>query len=463
MRIVWDRVEGDLFYKGEGILVNSGKFNDLTTEDARRAIAEEFGVIKTQYRLRDWLISRQRYWGPPIPMIYCAACAANGKGERKGMPGWYAEQDKNLPVKLPMVKDFRPKGTGESPLASVRSFYEVKCPACKSKARRETDVSDTFLDSAWYYLRYPNIKERKRPWDPSVIKKWFPVDMYIGGSEHSVLHLLYVRFIALLLDDLKLVKFAAKKSAPKGEPFPYFRAHGLVIKDGAKMSKSKGNVINPDEYVEKFSADVLRMYLMFLAPFETGGDFRDEGILGIERFLASVRRYFEARQEAANFKKPSPSSARKALHKSIKKVTEDIESLKYNTAISQLMILFNALEAAKTEGYLDAKDAADALKLIAPFAPHLAEELWHSDLCQASSIHIASWPKWNSKFMREETFTLIVQINGKVRASIAAPTGILEAEAGELALQDPRIKDLLQGQEPQRIIYVPGRLVNIVV
>jgi leucyl-tRNA synthetase len=231
----------------EGVLINSNNFDDMPSEKAKWEITKAVGGKRvTQYRLRDWLLSRQRYWGPPIPMIYCETCAKSGKGERKEMPGWYAVPEKDLPVKLPLVKNFRPTGTGKSPLASAKSFYEVACPACKSKARRETDVSDTFLDSAWYYLRYPNVGESKQPWDPKVTEKWFPVSMYTGGAEHSVLHLLYVRFLALALHDLKLLKFG-KSHSPEGEPFPKFRAHGLLVKEGAKMSKSKGNVVNPDE------------------------------------------------------------------------------------------------------------------------------------------------------------------------------------------------------------------------
>ena len=298
------------------------------------ALKKTNGKKKIQYRLRDWLISRQRYWGAPIPMIYCKECKNKGRGERKDMSGWYAVNERNLPVKLPYVKDFRPKGTGQSPLALVKSFYETKCPECGSKARRETDVSDTFLDSAWYYLRYPSIKEIKSPWNSAVTKRWLPVDMYIGGAEHAVLHLLYSRFTAMAFYDWGLVNFE--------EPFKKFRAHGLLVKEGAKMSKSKGNVVNPDEYIKKFGADVLRMYLMFLAPFEQGGDFRDAGIMGIKRFLRRVNKLVSnSTYQAVSSKN---SKLERLLHQTIKKITHDIENLHFNTAISSLMILFNEME-----------------------------------------------------------------------------------------------------------------------
>ncbi|MFY9463013.1 MAG: leucine--tRNA ligase, partial [Candidatus Sungiibacteriota bacterium] len=268
---------------GEGHLVGSGKFDGIHSEDARKKITDFVGgELTTQYRLRDWLISRQRYWGPPIPMIFCDACAAQKKGERKEMPGWYAVLEKDLPVKLPYIKNFRPTGTDQSPLASVEKFYKVRCPQCKSWARRETDVSDTFLDSAWYFLRYPSVRNKKAALDPVVTKKWLPVNSYIGGAEHSVLHLMYSRFVTMALHDARLLDFE--------EPFPRFRAHGLITKDGAKMSKSRGNVVNPDEYVRAYGADAVRMYLAFMAPFEQDGDFRDTGIRGTTRFLERVHK-----------------------------------------------------------------------------------------------------------------------------------------------------------------------------
>ncbi len=450
-----------------GILINSDKFNGLDSEAAKWKItAEVGGKRKIQYRLRDWLISRQRYWGPPIPMIHCEVCEKAGKGERKEMPGWYAVPEKDLPVKLPFVKDFRPQGSGSSPLAASKAFSDVRCPVCKNKAKRETDVSDTFLDSAWYYLGYllpfrnSKLGFRNSPISER-IKNWCPVDMYIGGAEHSVLHLLYVRFLALALHDLKLVNFGDSK-APKGEPFPKFRAHGLLIKEGAKMSKSKGNVVNPDEYIKNFGADTLRMYLMFLAPFEQGGDFRDAGVLGVSRFLERVWKF----RNNNNFSKKEDSSITRALHQTIKKVSDDVESLSYNTAISAMMILLNKFEE-KPE-LISLQNWIDFLKLLAPFAPHLSEELFqqaqnrNSQFIIRNSIHLSDWPKYNPELAKESGFTLIVQINGKVRASIEAPMGISEKNALALALQNERVKEFVSGT-PKRVIFVPNRLINLVI
>jgi len=450
-------------WEGEGELINSGeKFNGMPSEKAKWEITKFVGGNKKiQYHLRDWLISRQRYWGVPIPMIYCEHCAAESRGEQKEMPGWYTVPENELPVELPFIKDFRPKGKGESPLAMEKSFYETECPNCGGKARRETDVSDTFLDSAWYYLRYPSAKNDKNPWNPAMTKKWLPVNMYIGGAEHSVLHLLYSRFLTMVFYDLKLLNF--------DEPFSKFRAHGLLIKEGAKMSKSKGNIINPDEYIKKFGADVLRMYLMFLAPFEQGGDFRDAGILGPERFLKRVYNFFEINKD--KFMKelgfssrlvilgPENLNTKRQLAKSIKKVTEDIENLQYNTAISTLMTLLYYFEA-DNRTYLS--DAEDFIKLLAPFAPYLSEELWEK-LGHKTSIHKEKWPKYDPKLLREEKFELVIQINGKVRDKISAPMDISKKEAEKLALSQEKIKIWLKDKKVEKIIFVPNKLINIVI
>ncbi len=442
-------------YGGVGILVNSGKFDGMDSERAKWEITKFVGgKRKIQYRFRDWLISRQRYWGPPIPMIYCGNCAKAGRGEQRETPGWYAVPEKDLPVKLPIVKDFRPRGTGESPLATVKTFYEVKCPKCKEKARRETDVSDTFLDSAWYYLRYLNPKNKKSAIDKVLAKKWLPIDLYTGGAEHSVLHLLYVRFLAKVFHDWGLVSF--------DEPAKRFRAHGLLIKDGAKMSKSKGNVINPDEYIEKFGADTLRMYLMFLAPFEQGGDFRDSGILGVERFLARVWKLY-ARGIDTNIRMNTNDTNKdfeRLLNKTIKKVTEDIETLNYNTAVSAMMILLNEMER---QPKLSAKSYESFIKLLAPFAPYMVEEIWREVLGNKESIHISEWPKYDPKKIKDEKFTLVIQINGRVRDSVEVEAGISQAEVEKLVLVREKIREHLSGAKPKKIIFVPGRLVNLVI
>ncbi len=436
---------------GTGALMDSGKFDGMDSEAAKKEITKfVHGEMKMQYRLRDWLISRQRYWGPPIPMIFCEQCAKAGKGEQPEMSGWYAVPEKDLPVLLPYVENFRPTGSGVSPLASDKDFYEAACPACGASARRETDVSDTFLDSAWYYLRYLDPKNASAAVNDPRVKRWLPAALYTGGAEHSVLHLLYVRFVALALTDWGILAF------PDGEPFPKFRAHGLIIKDGAKMSKSKGNVINPDEYIRNFGADTLRMYLMFLAPFEQGGDFRDAGVLGIERFLKRVWNMGEG------FAAPGTGarSAGALLHRTIKKVADDIDNLHYNTAISALMILLNGLEEQQA---VAREDFEIFLKLLAPFAPHITEEIWREMFGRTTSIHREPWPIYDPKLLTEETITLVLQVNGKVRGTISLPSTLTEEEAKTAALADEGVKRALGGATPKKIIYVEKKLVNIVV
>jgi len=419
---------------------------DAPLVDTKVIVKKVGGKQKILYRLRDWLISRQRYWGPPIPMIFCPHCARAKKGERKEMPGWYTVPEKDLPVVLPKIKNVRPKGEGGSPLANVPTFYRMRCPACKREAVRETDVSDTFLDSSWYYLRYLDPKNKKEPFNKSLTKKWLPVDMYIGGAEHAVLHLLYVRFMAKVFQDWGLVNF--------DEPAKKFRAHGLLIREGAKISKSKGNIINPDDFVKEFGADALRMHLMFLGPFEEGGDFQDRGILGPVRFLERVWKLQE------KIGKESSKDALKALHQTVKKVTEDIESLGYNTAISALMICLTALEK---ESRVNRENYATFLKLLAPFAPHITEEIWRKVFGHKESIHLAPWPSYTQKLIKEETITLVVQINGRVRDTFEVPADISESKAKELALTRLKIQDSIAGQTIKRVIYVPGRLINLVV
>jgi leucyl-tRNA synthetase len=459
-------VRADQVQEEEGVMINSGFLNGMDIGAATRAVMDHmeekgWGEKVIQYHLRDWLVSRQRYWAPPIPMIFCDACAAAGKGERGDMPGWHTAPEKSLPVKLPFVKNFRPTGTDRSPLATVAGFYKVRCPACKKWARRETDVSDVFLDSAWYYLRYPSVKNKKAPWDPAITGWWLPVARYMGGAEHSVLHLLYVRFLAMALCDAGLIRF--------GEPMPTFRAHGLIIKDGAKMSKSKGNVVNPDEYIRAYGADALRMYLMFLAPWEQGGDFRDAGVRGITRFLERVWVLAQNhRSQTTDHKSIRNKETQRTLHKTIKKVTEDIENLQYNTAISALMILLNAYEASPDA--VSADDIKIFLKLLAPFAPHIAEEIWQGMGYGRTgktkkgfrSIHREAWPAHNPHLAREEEFSLVVQINGKTRAVIRLPRGTGESVAVSAARADDAVRRHLTA-DPRKTIFVPDRLINFVI
>ena len=433
----------DTAYTGEGHLVDSGAFDGTPSKEARKKISDFVrGVWKIQYRLRDWLISRQRYWGPPIPMIFCDSC------------GWNSVPENDLPVKLPFLKNFRPTGSGKSPLASVESFYETKCPKCDRKARRETDVSDTFLDSAWYFLRYPSVDEKKHSWNPATTKKWLPVNMYIGGLEHSVLHLLYSRFITMALHDFGYLSFE--------EPFTTFIGHGLITKDGAKMSKSKGNVVNPDQYIRAYGADAMRMYLAFLAPLTEGGDFRDSGIKGITRFLERVWRF----AGALDFKKTIDSregdaSVERAVNEAVKKITIDTERLQYNTSISALMVLLGVFEDKKagvTRSHFET-----FLKLLAPFAPFMAEELYQrAQKRKFQSIHREPWPKYDESILKESSFDLIIQVNGKVRGKISLPAGATEAEAREAALKLEAVKHYISGA-PKRIVFVPNKLINFVV
>jgi leucyl-tRNA synthetase len=425
----------------EGTLVNSGQFDGMSAGEAVTAITEWLesiggGAARTQYRLHDWCISRQRYWGPPIPIIYCDKC------------GTVPVPEEDLPVVLPETDDFRPDESGVSPLARLDSWYHVPCPKCGTTARRETDVSDTFLDSSWYFLRYPSTDYSDRAFDPELTKKWLPVSQYIGGNEHAVLHLMYSRFITMALHDLELLPFE--------EPYRSFKAHGTIVRDGAKMSKSRGNVVIPDEYIDRWGADTFRMYLMFLGPYQEGGDFRDEGIAGIRRFLDKVWTAVSA--APANAAPLAPTVQRK-LHQTVGKVTDDTEGLRYNTAISALMEYLNTL---RSEGGASAEALNPLLIMLAPFAPHMAEECWER-LGHGESIFDATWPAYDEALAREDEIELVVQVNGRVRGRVTATRDITEDDARALALGDETVKKHVDGKEIRKVIFVPGRLINIVV
>ncbi|MEK7108554.1 MAG: class I tRNA ligase family protein [Patescibacteria group bacterium] len=413
------------------------------------------GERRVRYRLRDWLISRQRYWGPPIPMIFCETCHAKGKGEREDMAGWYTVPEEDLPVKLPYIENFQPTGTEKSPLATVEPFYKVKCPSCGGEARRETDVSDTFLDSAWYYLRYPSTRSARSgqaPWDPEITERWLPVDAYIGGPEHAVLHLLYVRFLTMVFHDWGLLHFE--------EPFTRFFAHAHITKDGAKMSKSKGNIVTVDDYVRPYGVDAGRMYLMFLGPFDKGGDFRDAGIRGITRFLERVWRFVnEGRGQRVKGK--GGDDVDRIVHRAIRKVTGDIEELQYNTAISALMVLLNAFEEQPEA--VSADQVLVFLRLLAPFAPHMAEELWREALGEKGSIHRSPWPQTDLRYLKAERQTLVIQVNGKVRDRVEVEAGAGEAGVREMVLAREKVRQWIRGKPVKKFIYIPGRIMNVVV
>ncbi len=427
----------------DGVLVNSGEFDGLPCREARRRIvawlqAKGLATPQVQFRLHDWCISRQRYWGPPIPIIHCDRCGPVGVPER------------DLPVLLPMIEDFRPDASGVSPLARHKEWYYAKCPQCGAQGRRETDVSDTFLDSAWYYLRYPSTEFDDRPWDPQRTTTWLPPTSYIGGNEHAVLHLLYSRFVTMVLRELGRVHFE--------EPFPKFRAHGLIIKDGAKMSKSRGNVVIPDAYIQKWGADTLRMYLMFLGPFQEGGDFRDTTIIGVRRFLDKL---WTAAHEAVAAGSPSTLSAEveRKLHQTIKRVTTDTERLDYNTAISAMMEHLNTVR----EEHVVARQSMEPLiVMVAPYAPHLAEQLW-SLFGHERSVFTAPWPAFDERLAAAGDVEVVVQVNGKVRGRVTVSRGASEAEVVARAMQDEAVRKFVNGKPVRKTVYVQDRLVNFVV
>ncbi|HET9602810.1 MAG TPA: leucine--tRNA ligase [Gemmatimonadales bacterium] len=426
-----------------GMLEESGEFTGLpAAEGLHRIIAwlEATGAGKgvVQYRLHDWCISRQRYWGPPIPVIYCEKCGVVPVPER------------DLPVELPFLEDFRPDDSGTSPLARDESWYYVSCPECGGKARRETDVSDTFLDSAWYYLRYPSTEFDDRPFDAERTRRWCPVSSYIGGNEHAVLHLLYSRFIAMVLHELGHVDF--------DEPFARFRAHGLIVKDGAKMSKSRGNVVIPDEYIAKWGADTFRTYLMFLGPFQEGGDFRDEGISGPRRFLDKVWALVgDAAADTVLRDIPRPVEVK--WHQTLMRAHDGLESLRYNTAIAACMELLNTLREA---GCSDRRVVEDMVVMLSPFAPHFAEECWER-LGHTTSVFDERWPEWDAALAVEDNVEVAVQVSGKTRSRVTVARGSNQDAVLAAAMADEATKRFVGEATPRKVIYVADRLINIVV
>ncbi|HAZ16725.1 MAG: Leucine-tRNA ligase [Parcubacteria group bacterium GW2011_GWA2_43_13] len=470
-------------YTGDGIMINSAEFDGMNSEEAKWKITEKVGGKRvTQYRLRDWLISRQRYWGAPIPIVYCQTC------------GQQPVPEDQLPVMLPTDVDFKPHG--ESPLAQSKDFQKnVVCPQCGGTAKREVDTMDTFMCSAWYYLRFCDPQNEKEFASQEAIKQWMPVDTYVGGAEHAVLHLMYARFAHKALFDHGMI--------PKevgDEPFIKLRNVGLVLaEDGRKMSKSLGNVINPDDLVKEYGADSVRMYEMFMGPFEDALPWASRGIVGMRRFLDRVYQLYL--QTSSH---PSPTLGEGAvafpllpeegvrgrwervLHKTIKKVTEDIENMRFNTAISALMICLHEWEAcvpsllSKESSFRQLADGGEVrssspspfqgegrgevfLKLLFPFAPHIAQEIWSEVLHQEGYLDTQPWPEYDEALIKDETITIAVQINGKVRGQIAIPTDITEEEAIIKALQDIKIQKWISGKDVVKKIYVPGKVINMVV
>lgn len=441
-------------YTEPGIMVNSGPFNGLPSEEGKVAITralEERGLGRAAvtYRLRDWLISRQRYWGAPIPILYCPTC------------GTVPVPEDQLPVLLPMDVDFRP--TGESPLKFHAGFRYTTCPNCGGPAERETDTMDTFMCSSWYQYRYLSPHDDQHPWDPEEGRYWLPVDQYTGGIEHATMHLLYTRFFTKVLRDIGLVNF--------DEPMLRLYNQGIILgEDGEKMSKSRGNVVAPDDLVARYGADTVRAYLMFLGRWDQGGPWSSKGIEGVRRWLFRVWDLVLQPVGVSEKNRPentmSERDLRRWTHRTIKRVGDDLETFSFNTAIAALMEFTNALAKAKETlvVHTPAWDEAitTLLLLMAPFTPHIAEELW-TRTGRPYSIHQQRWPAYDEAAAAEEMITLVVQVNGKVRARIQVPADVTEEQAREAALASEGVRRHLNGKTPKKIVYVPGRLVNIVV
>ncbi|MBI3290999.1 leucine--tRNA ligase [Candidatus Falkowbacteria bacterium] len=446
------KVESECF-EGEGKMVNSGQFNGLTSENGRKKIIEllkskKAGQAKTNYKLRDWVFSRQRYWGEPIPMVYCENCLSSGEAA----DGWVMVPEKDLPVELPKVKNYEPSDTGESPLAAISDWVNTKCPKCGGSAKRETDTMPNWAGSNWYFLRYIDPKNSKELADKDKLSYFMPVDWYNGGMEHTTLHLLYSRFIYKFLYDISA---APKKLGP--EPYKKRTSHGLVLgENGDKMSKSRGNVVNPDEIVKEFGADTLRIYEMFMGPFEQAIPWSNNGVIGARRFIERVWSIYNG---GVKITKKSPEELLSLTHRTIKKVGNDIETQDYNTAVSSLMILSNKIiEFSEMDNFT----AEIFLKLMSPFAPHLSEELWQK-LYQKGFVCGQGWPEYDESIAQEREFDLIIQINGKVRDKIKAPLDITEQMAEAIARKSEKIIKHLEGKKVKNIIFVPERLINFVV
>ncbi|MDD4954108.1 MAG: leucine--tRNA ligase [Candidatus Omnitrophica bacterium] len=422
-------------YEGDGVQVNSVQFDGLPNQEAKAKIAEwmektGIGKVETHWRLRDWLVSRQRYWGTPIPVIYCKKCGI--------VPVPYQD----LPVELPVDAPFT--GEGGSPLNKVKEFVETACPKCRGPARRETDTMATFFDSSWYFLRFCSPQFSPAPFDQTQAKYWMTVDQYIGGIEHAILHLLYSRFFTKFFKDLGMVD--------SDEPFARLLTQGMVLKDGEVMSKSRGNIVDPDSIISKYGADTLRLFILFAAPPEVELEWDDRGIEGAFKFLNRVWRIQE------NLKDKADPEVIRFLHKTIKRVSQDFTDFKFNTAIAALMELTNVIyqSGADKEVY------ANLIMMISPIAPHFAEELWQI-LGAKESITGASWPEYDPAMLVEDTVTVVIQINGKLRSKIDVPVDISEDKLKGLVLSDEKLSPWLQGKPPKKFIYVPQKIVNIVV
>ena len=441
-----------LFHDSYGTMINSGPLTGTPGDVAVKRTIEwlkekGLGEFAISYKLRDWLISRQRYWGTPIPIVYCNKC------------GIVPVPEDQLPVLLPENVDFTPTGTGESPLATVPEFVNTTCPKCGGPARRETDTMDTFVDSSWYFFRYCDPRNTQLPFDPKKASYWMPVDQYTGGIEHAILHLLYARFFTKFLRDIGL--------SPVSEPFAALFTQGMVLKDGKAMSKSLGNIVSVDEITSTYGADTARTFTLFVAPPEVDFEWTEKGVEGAFRFLNRVWRIATEVAEATEFSSESEENRKELLriiHRTIKRVTRDIERFHFNTAVSAIMELTSALiDYTEKHGVTATvrEGVEKLLLLLAPIAPHITEELWEK-LGNPYSIHMQSWPKWDEELAKEEIITLVVQVDGKVRDRFQVPADITEEEAKEMALSSPKVRRHLEGKEVKQIVFIPGKLVNVV-
>jgi len=427
-------------YIEPGVMINSGEWNGMASDDAKTKITDALvaagkGKRTVNYKLRDWLFSRQRYWGEPIPIIHCAKC------------GNVAVPEAELPVRLPPMEKYEPSGTGESPLVNIHDWVNTTCPRCGGPGKRETNTMPQWAGSSWYYLRYCDPHNHEQFAASQALKHWLPVDYYVGGAEHAVLHLLYSRFWHKVLFDAGLV--------PGKEPFKKLANQGLILaEDGTKMSKSKGNVVNPDEIVERFGADALRLYEMFMGPFEDVKPWSTASIIGVRRFLDRVYGLLEKADAKAE-----DAALMRELHRTIKKVGADIEGFKFNTAISQMMIFVNAAEKCEK---INSDVLRNFVKLAYPFAPHLGEELWHK-LGGKKTITFEPWPVYDEALTVESEIEMVVQVNGKVRDRLVVPVGLADADLEARALSLPKIQEWIKDKKVVKIIVAGGKLVNIVV
>ncbi|MCL6454842.1 MAG: leucine--tRNA ligase [Alicyclobacillus sp.] len=430
-------------YTGPGRLINSGPYDGLTVEEGKRAIVAALaergiGEETVTYRMRDWVFARQRYWGEPIPIIYCDQC------------GTVPVPVEDLPVRLPDVERYEPTGTGESPLAAIDSFVHTTCPKCGGPARRETDTMPQWAGSSWYFLRYPDPHNDREPFSREAANEWLPVDMYIGGVEHAVLHLLYARFFTKVIHDLGMIDF--------DEPFQHLFNQGMMTLNGAKMSKSKGNVVNPDDIIATAGTDALRMYELFVGPPEEDAEWNDNGLEGVSRFLGRLYRFFDQHVEH-----PAPSRPElvKLRHRFVAQLTERMESFRLNTAVSAFMEYLNALQGVAGNG-IDRESLETLAVTLAPFAPHLGEELWER-LGHTESVFTAEWPSYDEQWLRDDEVEVAVQVNGRIRARLTISADATQESAIAAAKSNPDVAPWLEGKTVVKEIFVPGRLVNLVV